>query len=81
MEHPSPKYTAEFKQGPCSCTARGKRPTRRSPGSSALTRRALPTGSDAAQTAPGDNPFKIAEEIRKLRREVERLGRENEIII
>lgn len=37
--------------------------------------------SDAAQAAPGDNPFKIAEEIRKLRREVERLGRENEIIL
>lgn len=37
--------------------------------------------SDAAQAAPGDNPFKIAEEIRKLRREVERLGRENEIFL
>ena len=37
--------------------------------------------SDAAQTAPGDNPFKIAEEIRKLRRGVERLGRENEIVL
>lgn len=84
MGHPSPKYTAEFKQEAVQLYR--ERET-----TYAEVARELgvdPSGladwvkrSDAAQAAPGDNPFKIAEEIRKLRREVERLGRENEIIL
>lgn len=35
--------------------------------------------ADAAQASPEDNPFEVAEENRRLRREVERLRRENEI--
>ena len=35
--------------------------------------------ADAAQASPEDNPFKAAEENRGLRREVERLRRENGI--
>ena len=37
--------------------------------------------ADAAQASPEDNPFKVAEENRRLRREVERLKRENEILL
>lgn len=36
-------------------------------------------GADAAQASPEDNPFEVAEENRRLRREVERLRREDEI--
>lgn len=35
--------------------------------------------ADAAQASPEDSPFKVAGENRRLRREVERLRRENEI--
>lgn len=37
--------------------------------------------ADAAQASPEDNPFKVAEENRRLRREVERLRRENEVLL
>ena len=38
-------------------------------------------GADAAQASPEDNPFKVAGENRRLRREVERLRRENEMLL
>ena len=38
-------------------------------------------GADAAQASPEDNPFKVAEENRRLRREVGRLRRENEMLL
>ena len=37
--------------------------------------------ADAAQAPPEDNPFKVAEENRRPRREVERLRREDEVLL
>lgn len=37
--------------------------------------------ADAAQASPEDSPFKAAEENRRLRREVERLRREDEMLL
>ena len=37
--------------------------------------------ADAAQASPEGNPFKVAEENRRLRREVGRLRRENEVLL
>lgn len=80
--HPSPKYSAESRQ-------QAVRPYRERGGTCAEMARELgcDAGSisdrvkraDAAQASPEDNPFKAAEENRRLRREVERLRRENEI--
>lgn len=82
MGHPSPKYPAGFKQqavrlhgergGTYAETARERGVD---PGSlSDRVRRA-----DAAQAPAEDNPFQMAEDLRRLRRESERLRRENEI--
>lgn len=84
MGHPSPKYTPEFKQMAVElyrergCTyADLAREFGCDAGSiSDWVRRA-----DAAQAQPGDNPFQVAEENRRLKREVERLRRENEILL
>lgn len=81
MGKPSPKYTAEFKQqavrlyGERGGTyAETARELGVDPGSlSDWARRA-----DAAQAPPEDNPFQMAED---LRRENERLKRENEILL
>ena len=37
--------------------------------------------ADASQASASDNPFQLAEENRRLKREVERLRRENEILL
>ena len=84
MGHPSPKYSAEFKQ-------QAVRPYGGRGGTYAETARELgvDAGSisdwvkraDTAQASPEDNPFKVAEENRRLRREVERLRRENEVLL
>lgn len=84
MGHPSPRYTAEFKQ-------QAVRLYKERGGTYAEIARELGcdagsisdwvTKSDAAQASPEDNPFKVAEENRRLRREVERLKRENEILL
>lgn len=84
MGHPSPKYTAEFKQ-------QAVRLFRERGGTYAETARELGVDpgslsdwvkrSDAAQAPAEDNPFKVAEENRRLRRENERLKRENEILL
>ena len=37
--------------------------------------------ADAAQAPPEDNPFKVAEDLRRPGRENERLKRENEILL
>ena len=84
MGHPSPKYPAEFKQ-------QAVRLYRERGGTYAETARELgvDAGSisdrvkraDTAQAPPEDNPFKVAEENRRLRREVERLRRENEVLL
>ena len=82
--HPSPKYSAEFKQ-------QAARPYRERGGTYAEIARELgvDAGSisgwvkkaDAAQASPEDNPFKAAEENRRPRREVERLRRGNEVLL
>ena len=84
MGHPSPKYSAEFKQ-------QAVRLYRERGGTYAEIARELgvDAGSisdwvkkaDTAQASPEDNPFKVAEENRRLRREVERLRRENEVLL
>ena len=84
MGHPSPRYTAEFKQ-------QAVRLYKERGGTYAEIARELGcdagsisdrvTKTDAAQASPEDNPFKVAEENRGLRREVERLRRENEILL
>ena len=80
MGHPSPKHPAEFKQ-------QAVRPYRGRGGTYAEMARELGCdaggisdwvkGADAAQASPEDSPFKVAGENRRLRREVERLRREN----
>lgn len=84
MGHPSPKYSAEFKQ-------QAVRLYRERGGAYAEMARELgcDAGSisdrvkraDAAQASPEDSPFKVAEENRRLRREVEWLRRENEMLL
>lgn len=84
MGHPSPKYSAEFRQ-------QAARPYRERGGTYAEMSRELgcDAGSisdwvkraDAAQASPEDNPFKVAEENRRLRREVERPRREDEMLL
>lgn len=84
MGHPSPKYSAEFKQQAVrlynergTTYAEVARELGVDPGSlSDWVKRA-----DAAQAPAGDNPFQMAEDLRRLRRENERLKRENEILL
>lgn len=84
MGHPSPKYTAEFKQRAVElyrergCTyAELARELGCDAGSiSDWVKRA-----DAAGAAPDRNPFQMAEELRRLRRENDRLRTENEILL
>ena len=81
MGKPSPKYTAEFKQ-------QAVRLYRERGGTYAETARELGVDpgslsdwarrADAAQAPPEDNPFQMAED---LRRENERLKRENEMLL
>lgn len=84
MGHPPPKHSAEFKQ-------QAARPYRERGGTYAEIAGELgcDAGSisdwakraDAAQASPEDSPFKVAEENRRLRREVGRLRRENEMLL
>ena len=84
MGHPSPKYTAEFKQRAAGlyrergCTyAELARELGCDAGSiSDWVRRA-----DASGAAPDRNPFQMAEETKRLRRENDRLRRDNEILL
>ena len=84
MGRPSPRHTAEFKQ-------RAVELYRKSGTTYAEVARGLgcDAGSlsdwakkaDAAECAPGDNPFRVAEQLRRLKKENERLKRENEILL
>ena len=84
MGHPSPKYTAEFKRRAVElyrergCTyAELARELGCDAGSiSDWVRRA-----DASGAAPDQNPFQMAEELRRLRRENDRLRTGNEILL
>ncbi|HJG62344.1 MAG TPA: transposase [Enorma massiliensis] len=81
---PPPKCSAESRQqavrlyrergGTCAETARGL-------GCDAGSISDRVKRADAAQASPEDNPFKVAEENRRLRREVERPRRENEMLL
>ena len=83
MGTPSPKYTAEFKQ-------KAVELYRKSGTTYAEVARGL--GCDpgslsdwvkkaAADAAPDGNPFQMAEDLRRQKRENERLRRENEILL
>lgn len=84
MGHPSPKYSAEFKR-------QAVRLYRERGGTYAETARELGVDpgslsewvkrADAAQAPAGDNPFQVAEDLRRLGRENERPKRENEMIL
>lgn len=84
MGHPSPKYSAEFRQqavglyrergGTCAEIA-GELGCDAGSVSDWVKR------ADAAQASPEDSPFKVAEENRRLRREGERLRRESEMLL
>lgn len=84
MGNPSPRYTAEFKQKAVELY-----------GKSGTTYAEVPRGlgcdvgsladwvkkADAAGPAPDANPFQMAEDLRRLKRENERFKRENEILL
>lgn len=84
MGHPSPKYSAELKQ-------QAVRLYRERGGAYAETARELGVDpgslsdwvrrADAAQAPAGDNPSQMAEGLRRLRRENERLKMENEMLL
>ena len=84
MGKPCPKYTAEFKQQAVrlynergTTYAEVAREIGIDPSSLAdWVRRA-----DASTTPPEGNPFKVADENRRLRRENKRLKSENEILL
>lgn len=84
MGHPSPKYTAEFKQRAVElyrergCTYAE---LARELGCDAGSISDWVRGADASGAAPDQNPFQMAEELRRLRRENDRLRTENEILI
>ena len=84
MGHPSPKYTAEFKQRAvelyrergCTYTKLARELGCDAGSISDWVRRA-----DASGAAPDQNPFQMAKELRRLRRENDRLRtEENEIL-
>lgn len=84
MGHPSPKYTAEFKQRAaglyrergCTYAELARELGCDAGGISDWVRRA-----DASGAAPDRNPFQMAEEPRGPGRENDRLGTENEILL
>ena len=84
MGTPSPKYTAEFKQKAVelykksgTTYAEVARGLGCDPGSlSDWVKKA-----DAADCGAGDNPFRMAEDLRRLKRENERPRRENEMLL
>ena len=84
MGHPPPRYSAELKQ-------QAVRLYRERGGTYAETARepgvdpgSLPDWvrrADAAQAPAGGNPFQMAEDLRRLRRENERLKRGSEMLL
>ena len=84
MGHPSPKYAAEFKQRAvelyrergCACAELAREPGCDAGGISDWAKRA-----DAAGSAPDRNPFQMAEELRRPRRENDRLRTENGMLL
>ena len=84
MGTPSPRYTAEFKQK--AVELYGKSGTTyaevaRGLGCDAGSLSDWVRKADAAGPAPDASPFQMAEDLRRLKREDERLRRENEILL
>ena len=73
MGHPSPKYTAEFEQRAVELY--------RERGCDAGSISDWVRRADASGAAPDQNPFQMAEELRRPRRENDRLRTENEILL
>lgn len=73
MGHPSPKYTAEFKQRAVELY--------RELGCDAGSISDWVRRADASGAAPDQNPFQMAEELRRPGRENDRLRTENEILL
>lgn len=84
MGRPSPECTAEFKRRAaglyrergCAYAGLAREPGCDAGGISDWAKRA-----DAAGAAPDRNPFQMAEGLRRPRRENDRLGTENEILL
>ena len=87
MGKPSPRYTAEFKQRAVELyRAAGPEATyasvARELGCDAGSLSKWVSMADGKDSAPAElNPFQMAEEIRRLKREVEQLRRDNEILL
>lgn len=84
MGTPSPRYTAEFKQK--AVEPYGKSGTMyaevaRGLGCDAGSLSDWVRKADAAGPAPDADPFQMAEDLRRLKRENERLKREKEILL
>ena len=84
MGTPSPRYTAEFKQKavePYGKSGTTYAEVARGLGCDAGSLSDWVKKADAAGPAPDADPFRMAEDLRGLRRENERLKRENEILL
>ena len=84
MGNPSPRYTVEFKQKavePYGKSGTTYAEVARGPGCGAGSLSDWIKKADAAGPAPDGNPFQMAEDLRGLKRESERLKRENEILL
>lgn len=84
MGNPSPRYTAEFKQKAVELYRKSGTTyaeVARGLGCDAGSLADWAKKADAADCGAGDNPFQMAEDLRRLQRENERLKRENEILL
>lgn len=84
MGTPSPRYTAEFKQKAVELYKKSGTTyaeVARGLGCDAGSLSDWVKKADAAGPSPDANPFQMAEGLRRLRREAERLKRENEILL
>lgn len=84
MGHPSLRYTAELERRAVElCRERGctYAELARELGCDAGSISDWVKRADAAGSAPDRNPFQMAEELRRLRREYDRLRAENEILL
>lgn len=84
MGTPSPRYTAEFKQKAVELYRKSGTTyaeVARGLGCDADSLSDWVRKADAAGPAPDANPFQMAEDLRRLKRENERLRRGNEILL
>lgn len=84
MGAPSPKHTAEFKQKAVELYKKSGTTyaeVARGPGCDAGSLSGWVKKGDAADCGARDDPFQMAEDLRGLKRESERLKRENEMLL